>query len=288
MRKLLTAAFVLALLFLQTSSVAQQKFIFGKISPEDFNIKSPLLDSSTSAIVIADVGNSKFMKNTISRAFYLLFKERKRIKIISKNGFDAATISIPLFVSSNDNGEELHALEAYTYNLENGKVVETKVAKGSIFTEQRSKNVLVKKFTFPSVKEGSIIEFSYEVQSPYFTNLQPWPFQGEYPVLWSQYETSIPEFFKYVTLSQGYQPFFINEVKNSNGLNSFNIDGRIEYHNWVMKNVPALKEEAYTTTIRNSISKVEFQLAQLPFPMCSYNFQEVDWEMLSVRIEIQL
>jgi len=168
-------------------------------------------------------------------------------------------------------------------------VVESKVAKATIFSEKRSKNWVIKKFTFPAVKEGSIIEYSYEVRSAFFTNLQPWTFQGEYPVLWSQYEAAIPEFFKYVTLSQGYQPFLINDVKNSltsftfmeqverngggltgkavsSGINTFKIDGRIEYHNWVMKNVPALKEEAFTTTVNNAVSKIEFQLNQVAYP----------------------
>lgn len=288
MRTLLSAAMLLAILLFQTNAQAQEKFKFGKITSDDFTINSPLLDSGTSAVIIADVGNSKFMANTTDMTFSLLFKEKKRIKIINKNGFNAATISIPLYVSSSGKEEELQDLDAYTYNLENGKVVETKVTKASIFTEKRSKNWLVKKFTFPAVKEGSIIEYSYEVKSPFFTNLQPWTFQGEYPVLWSQYEAAIPEFFKYVTLSQGYQPFLINDVKSSRtsfsfrerveregggmqgnvttGSNNFSIDGLIDYHNWVMKNVPALKEEAYTTTISNSVSKIEFQLNQIAYP----------------------
>ncbi len=288
MRTALSAALLLAIFLFQTTAQAQEKFKFGKITPEDFNIKSALVDSGTSAVVIADVGNSKFMANTTDMTFSLLFKEKKRIKIINKNGFDAATISIPLYVGGNGKEEELQDLDAYTYNLENGKVVETKVTKASIFTEKRSKNWLVKKFTFPGVKEGSIIEYYYEVKSPFFSNLQPWTFQGEYPVLWSQYEAAIPEFFKYVTLSQGYQPFLINDVKSSrtsfsfrerverdgggmqgnvtSGSNNFSIDGLIDYHNWVMKNVPALKEEAYTTTVNNSVSKIEFQLNQIAYP----------------------
>ncbi len=259
---------------------------FGKVTPGDFDVKSALIDTSTNAVVVAEVGKSFFIANTTELTFSLVFKVKKRIKILQKNGFDAATISIPLYMYNNKS-ESLEDLDASTYNLEGGKVIETKVARSAVFTEKYSKNIELKKFTFPALKEGSIIEYSYEVKSDFYFNLQSWTFQGNYPVLWSQYEAAIPEFYKYVTLSQGYHPFYINKVSSSqtsfsftqhveresrsltsigSSNNRFNIEGKIDYHNWVMKDVPALKEEPFTTTINNSISKVEFQLNQVVFP----------------------
>ena len=166
-------------LFFQISVTAQDKLTikFGKVTPEDFDIKSALIDSSTNAVVVADVGKSEFIANTSELTFSLIFTEKKRIKIINKNGFDAATVTIPLYVSNNKS-EKLEELNAYTYNIENGKVVETKVEKSSVFTEKHSKNWIYKKFTFPALKEGSIIEYSYEVKSDFFFNLQPWTFRA--------------------------------------------------------------------------------------------------------------
>ena len=276
---------------------------FGKVKPEDFNITSTLIDSSTNAVVVADAGKSEFIANTSELTFSLVFTEKKRIKIINKNGFDAATVIIPLYVGDNGKSEKLDYLNAYTYNIENGKVIETKVAKSSVFAEKHSKNWIYNKFTFPALKEGSIIEYSYEVKSDFFFNLQPWTFQGEYPVLWSQYEAAIPEFYKYVILSQGYQPFFINKLDktpqsfsfververeigrgappSNSGLNSFKIDGMIDYHTWVMKNVPVLKEEAFTTTLRNSVAKMEFQLNQVVFPNSMPKNYMDSWEKVA-------
>jgi hypothetical protein len=275
-----------ALFCLHSGLSAQEKLNikFGKVTPQDFEIRSALVDSGTDAVVIADVGKSVFVANTHEHNFSLVFKQKKRIKILHKNAFDAATITIPLYVQNNKE-EKLEDLDAYTYNLENGKVVETKVERSSVFTEKHSKNWIYKKFTFPGLKEGSIIEYSYEVKSDFFFNLQPWTFQGEYPVLWSQYEIAIPDFFKYVTLAQGYHPFLINKNSKSivrytftesvdrgtrvvvtPGTSSFNLDGNLEQHNWVMKDIPALKEESFTTTINNAVSKLEFQLNQVAFP----------------------
>jgi hypothetical protein len=295
---------------LATHLIAQDKLPikFGKVSLADFDIKSAVIDSNTNAVVVADVGNSEFTANTSELTFSLLFKHKKRIKLINKNGFNAATVTIPLYISDAGKVERMEGLEAYTYNIENGKVVETKLDKAAVFTEKSSKNWMYKKFTFPAIKEGSIIEFSYQVKSDFFYNLQPWVFQGEYPVLWSQYEAGIPSFFKYVILSQGYQSFFINKVDKSNisfsfiehvereggsqrnpdvgsGLNSFKVDGSIDYHTWVLKDVPALKEEPFTTTINNSISKIDFQLSQVVYPNSYPKDYMNSWKKVSEEIE---
>jgi len=280
---------LLCISIFQIQLLAQDKLPikFGKVTVADFDVKSPLIDSGTNAVVVAHVGKSEFVANAAELTFSLLFKDKKRIKIINKNGFDAATVSISLYIGDNGKSEKLEDLDAYTYNLENGKVVQTKLEKSAVFTEKASKNFVVKKFTFPAVKEGSIIEYAYEVKSDFIFNFQPWSFQGQYPVLWSQYDANIPEFFKYVILSQGYQPFFINKVDaaqisfsfvehvereggtylvTSSGLKTHKVEGSIDYHTWVMKNVPGLKEEAYTTTIDNSIAKMDFQLKEIAYP----------------------
>jgi len=225
----LTPLVVLLLFVFQQNSLSAQDKLnikFGKVKPADFDVQSPLIDSNTNAVVVADVGKSSFVANTNDLTFSLVYTQKKRIKIINKNGFDAATITIPLYISSSNVSEKLEHLEAYTYNIENGKVVENKVEKSAVFTEKHNKNWIYKKFTFPMLKEGSIIEYSYEVKSDFFFNLQSWTFQGQYPVLWSQYEATIPEFFKYVILSQGYHPFFIKKTDRSQ--TSFSFRERVE------------------------------------------------------------
>ncbi len=278
---------------------------FGKVSPEDFNISSPLIDSNTAAVVVADAGSSEFVANTFEMTFSIIFKHKTRIKIINKNGFDAATVVIPLYVGNKGKAETLESLKAYTYNLVNGSVEDTKVEKGSVYTENYSKNWIHKKFTFPAVKEGSIIEYSYEIKSDFLFNLQPWIFQGAYPVLWSQYEANIPEFFRYVIISQGYQPFYINETNSSwikfkftdhpdrniprDGLSQpysevYELPGQLIVHNWVMKNVPALKSEPYTTTLENHISKLEFQLNEIAYPHQLVEKVASDWKKVCTEL----
>ena len=291
-----------------TAPKAQEKLNihFGKVTPADFVLSSPVIDSNTNAVVIADIGTSEFLANTSDFTFSLLFTRKKRIKIINKKGMDAATITIPLYMGSGGDEEKLEGLKAHTYNLENGNVTEMNLEKSDIFTEKHSKNWLYKKFTFPAVKDGSILEYSYQIRSNFIFNLQPWTFQGEYPVLWSSYETKIPEFFKYVILSQGYQRFLIDTSTQSmtnftftehleretrgytvvagGGLQTVNLPGTITFHSWVMKNVPGLKPEPFTTTLRNSVAKIEFQLNQVQFPNQVPKYYMDSWEKVSEEL----
>jgi hypothetical protein len=276
----------LALIFLVpvVSIFAQEKskIKFGKIGPEDFQKKTYEIDSSADAVIIADIGSTEIVGN-YKGSFSLEFKTFRRAHILNKNGYEVANVEIPIYTDGRAE-EELTSLKAYTYNLENGKVVETKLdVKEGVFKDKIDKNRTIKKFTFPNIKEGSIIEYEYKLKSDFIFNLQPWDFQGEYPRLWSEYTVSMPEFYYYVTLSQGYQQFFIKDRKDRSSNFSITEDGgtgasqrstftaNVADYRWVMKDVPAMKEESYTSTIENHISKVEFQLAELRHPYVPKN-----------------
>jgi len=274
-----------------TFTKAQEKVRFGKVSPEDFNVKAPSFDSAADAVVIADVGSSEFVGN-VKGWFTLDFKHSKRIRILNKNGFDAATEQIVLYTD----GEKIDGLKAVTYNLENGKVVETRLDDKSVFTDKIDKYLSVKKFTFPALKEGSIIEFTYTQHSEYLRNLQPWTFQSEYPCLYSEYEVNMPNFFQYVTLTQGYLQFDAKTPTTKRTNFRLSIPGGAERdenvsfeddvvdHIWTMKNVPSLKEERFTTTIRNYTSKIEFQLARYAFPNTMIQDKMGNWLTVSTGL----
>ncbi len=289
--------FLVVFAFLYCSSNAQDKpgIKFNHVLPEDFNIAQLKLDTSYGAVIIADIGSSSFEGNN-KGWFSLIYKHQRRIKIINKKGFDLASVEIPLYISTKSNDEEkLESLKASTYNLENGVVVETKLDKDAVFKDKQDKNHVVKKFTMPAIKEGSIIEYSYIVNSDFLFNLQPWSFQGAYPRVWSEYQLDLPNFFEYVFLAQGYNTFDIKTSKERSATYSVNgkgddLSGRSETYfipstntlsRWVMKNVSALKEEKFTTSLDNHISKIEFQMSGQQFPNSPHRDILGTWASLS-------
>ncbi len=277
-RILLTNLFACLLLY-TASTQDKLKIKFGKVDPEEFKPTVYAMDSNTSAVILADVGSTKIVGNT-KGWFSLEHKHFRRVHILNKNGYDIGNVSVSLYHDNNNREEELVNLKAYTYNLENGKITESKLdTKNGVFKEKNSKNWVTKKFTLPNIKEGSIIEYEYVVKSDFLFNLQPWEFQGAYPRLWSEYVVSIPQFLGYVFLNQGYIAPYIKDTKDrmesfsitdnatAGASDRYNFSAGVTDHRWVMKDVPVLKEENFTSTLDNHIAKIEFQLSEYKEPL---------------------
>jgi hypothetical protein len=253
------------------------KIKYGDVKPEDFTPAVYSVDSSANAVYLYDVGSSIYQGNN-KGMFNVIFHKHARIRLMNKNGFDEATVEIHLY-NDGQLADKLEDLDAATYNIENGKVVVTKVDKNSLFKDKGDKEI-IQKFTFPNIKEGSIIEYDYKVSSPAFWSIDPWYFQRDYPRIWSEYSVNIPSFYNFITLKQGYLPYVIDSANISK--DNYNIldPGEIAsdrsevysfqsttfYHLWAVQNMPALKEEGFTTTLMNHISKIEFQLFSIQYP----------------------
>ena len=256
---------------------------FGKITTEQLQKKIYSIDSNANAVVLSDIGDAAIVGNS-KGWFSITFTRHRVVHILNKNGYDEANVEIYLYVDGSDE-EKLDNVKAVTYNLENGKINESKLEKSAIFKEKLDKHRIVRKFTFPNVKEGCIIEYEYKVTSDYIQNLDPWRFQGDAPVLWSEYTLSVPQFFTYTFLSHGYHSFAINDRKDrtstfnivdSRGTSTaerFSFSSGVTDYRWVMKDVPELKQESYTSTLKNHISRIEFQLSSRNYPLTPHDYR---------------
>ncbi|HYF30674.1 MAG TPA: transglutaminase domain-containing protein [Chitinophagaceae bacterium] len=267
---------------------------FGKVTPQDFDLSKAQFDSSAGAVYIADVGLTEFEGNN-KTGFSVIFKRQVRIKILNKNGFDIGSFEVPVY-DFGDVEQKLEKVKAVTYNLENGKVVEAKLDEKSIFKDKLDKYYSIKKFTLPALKEGSIIEVSYNIKSDnYIDRLPSWSFQDKYPRLWSEYEVRIPQFLNYVFLAQGNHPFHIKkqnigfkyytilEDLGTSGNNVHEIRANVFETRWVMKDVPPLKDEGYVASVDNYNSRIEFQLSELREPFKPQNVMS-NWFKVSEEL----
>ena len=122
--KHLIAGLVLALIS-QTLIAQKAPIKFGEIPLEDLKMTSYDKDSSAAAVILTDYGEAYITVTAIDAS--LQFERHVRIKILKKEGLDWANGSIPLF-HSGGGGEKISSFKAATYNLENGKVVETRMS----------------------------------------------------------------------------------------------------------------------------------------------------------------
>jgi hypothetical protein len=261
---------VLSAFFLPGVLIAQssQAMNFGEVTAETFAPAAYTIDSSANAVVLFDLGVVTFdpVSNN-GHSFSYTLEKHTRIRLLHRGAFGLATFTL----STYRKGAVALTIEKFkgaTYNLEDGKLVTTKLDKSNIFKDQ-SGDFNLEKVVFPDVKEGSVIEYSYRVTYPGFQYIPPWVFQSAYPELWSEYDITVPTLYDYAVRHQGYQKYVVDSVIYSSaefpvyfGGFSGTWSGRTMRRIWALQDVPALeKAETYTTTLKNHLSKIEFQLS---------------------------
>ena len=157
---------------------------FGRVTNDEMTMTSYPKDSGADAFIIYDFGKSYFAYD-YDKGFEVVFERKVKIKILKKSGFSWAVFKIPLY-QENRQLERLFDVNCTTYNIENGKFTKTKLDNNTIYEEKIDANRIYKIFAMPNVKEGSVIEISYSVNSPYLFNLRDWQFQNTIPSVYSE------------------------------------------------------------------------------------------------------
>lgn len=286
---------VVCVMFTATVFAQKAPIKFGDIPMADLTMTRYPKDSSASAVILADYGESSLQYDQTD-GFKLKFERIIRIKILTSDGLSRANFSIPLYHDGSD-GEKVSSLKAVTYNLENGKVTESKMKSDATFKEKYDTNIDLMKLTLPNVKVGSVIEITYTVGSDFVFNFQDWEFQDDIPTVWSEYRARIPEYFYYEKYVQGYISMFINESsqaptsinimtkasfdERSGQRSSASVD-KIDFtenrYRWVAKDVPAFKAEPFISASRNYISKINFELSYTQYPNSPRKNYMGSWE----------
>ncbi|RAJ17129.1 DUF3857 domain-containing protein [Olleya aquimaris] len=227
------------------------------VSNSDIELNTFKQDTTANALVIYEFGNAEIDK----KRFNLIFNYQKKVKILNRNGFDKANVSIYLY-NSGKNKEKIKNLVATTTNLENGTLRRTNLDASQVFEEKVNANYTIYKFTLPDIKEGSVITYSYTLESPFIYKFQPWYFQEDIPKLYSEYNTSIPGNYNYNIKLVGELPLKANSsqiqkrcIERSNGATA---DCTVSKYS--MENIPAFIEEEYMTAAKNYLSRIEYEL----------------------------
>jgi hypothetical protein len=281
---------------------APEPIKFGKPDLKDFDAKNFVADSAAEAVVLCDYGSSRFVY--IDGDFRIVFDRITRIKILKKSGYDRATVKIPLY-HKNGNEEKLSKPRGFTYNMVNGQLVKEKLETESIFREEAGPNVTVRKFTMPNVRENSVIEYAYSVTSDFTFNFQDWQFQDDIPVRWSEYRASIPKYYDYKMLMQGFTAVEVSEHTTGtmqvsvtekggyvgSGFNTQHVASStsmvpvpLKEHRWAMKDVPAFRDEPFMTSAKDYVSRIDFELAGMQWEGQPYQAVANTWHKINEEL----
>tara|TARA_R110000823_G_scaffold298864_2_gene419382 strand:+ start:54856 stop:56778 length:1923 start_codon:yes stop_codon:yes gene_type:complete len=231
---------------------------FGEPTDKELQMTSFPEDIEAAAVILFEQG--KYFFKQVNNRYIRLYKEvHRKIKVIDAKKFDGATIEIPLLIGKKDE-EKLSELKAITHNDKLKKYVST----NDVFNINQSKDIKLTRFTFPDIKDGSILEYKYVIESPFFFNLNGWEFQHNIPTLYSEFLNEIPGNFKYNRVLKGGRKLDIDEASIKK--NCFYIEGYTpadcESTIYVMKNIPAFKNESYMLAKSNYLASVEYELKE--------------------------
>lgn len=215
---------------------------YGSVSMEELKMTVYEHDTSAPAVILCDYGCFDPRDFSFTRII--------RIKILKKSGYAWGSQVFPV--------AENAVVDGITFNLENGKIVESKLESGSVYKEKIYGHMTRLRIAMPDVKTGSVIDIKFVYNGiPYI-----WKFQQQIPVRYSELilpNSSVVSFRKNFL---GFEPLKLNE------------DGH-----WIAENMPAFKAEPYISSPNNYLTSLELDYLQF---RSGINFLQVTttWEEL--------
>jgi len=237
---------------------------FGKVDKADLEMKECDFDKGADALVLIDYGNTYYDRGTVGYSvFKTVYERRTRIKILKEKGISQADIQIPYYNKNNE--ERILKLNANTYNLdESGKIKTTEVKKSSIYSKRIDASSAKMVIVFPEVKVGSIIEYSYTIERETI-DIRNWYFQGRIPVRYSEYQLKIPQFFRFSLQPSVFDPIEDKQqvIDESISMDEGFVETKSLKSNYIMRNLPGIKDEPYMGSPKDYMQRLEFQLTQI-------------------------
>jgi hypothetical protein len=261
MNKIFTLILFGAVIFNAHAQTVPPTQPYGKIDRADLELKSCDFEKDANAEVLFDKGNVYFTN------YEIVFERHVRIKIFNDNGKNAADVRIPYI--SGDHFESIEKIQAETINQNDGKIEITKVDKKQMFDKRIDKERSSVTLTFPDVKQGSVIEYKYTIESPSAGDFPDWYFQSEFPTRYSEIEATVPDFLHYKMLQRISQPLVAN-TKDRNG----------EISKMAMANIPSINNEPYMSSIKDNLQCILIQLLSITSGGAMGRFYSESWNKI--------
>jgi len=291
MKNLRTIVCLLALTL--TGKVLAQEVKFGKVSKEELMQETYDKDPSAEAAVLFRSKKIRFEYKEPD-GFRLTTYVHERVKIYKQEGFDYATVVERLYRDNHDK-ETISGLKAFTYNWESGKIVKHKLTKEGQFETRLNDYYNEEKFTMPNIKEGSIIEYQYQIHSPFYWSIDEIALQYDIPIKYQEVSIKTPEYFVFKPTMKGYLPVrpqtgteggkitFTNKQRTgqyttTTTYRNSELNYIVNVSNYSMKDVPALKKEPFVNNMDNYRSAVVYELQYTKFPQSPIKSYSTTWE----------
>jgi hypothetical protein len=282
--------FLIVAFFLNANA---QEFKLGKVSIKELEEKVYPNDTTASAAILFNKARTYF-KYDNKFGFSIVTENSFRIKIYKKDGLKWANYKLPYRIGYEKYNNDLAEFtDCVTYNIENGKVVKTKLNREGVFNTSINKYWKETSITMPNVKSGSIIEFKYVLKSENIVEFPDFIFQYNIPVNSSEYDVDIPGFFVYKAVAKRISEIIVESKVTHGSLqfaNEYTVN-KTESVNFEQQSnkykayyIPALKEEPFVDNIENYRISIQHELEKTQFYQEPVKNYSTTWEGVAKTI----
>lgn len=219
----------------------------GPVTVADLKLSSCPFDPDAPAMVLFDIQEMEIDDDYINSRNETVRKVR--IKIFSEKGYPHASVRIP-YLNKRGLGK-IKKLQGVVYNLDaSGKITTDKLDRSDFYKEKAMEYVGVMNFTFPHLKPGSIIEYSYTIIENNFEFLRPWFIQDKIPVAFTSRAFTTPVGVRIIV-----RPYGTDSIDQQYYLLKQDRFRRITFYK---ENIPAFKTEPYMSSVNDYLIRASF------------------------------
>jgi hypothetical protein len=204
-----------------------------------------------------------------------------RIKVFDDSVREASVVAIPYYFENDM--ERITSLEAYTY-LPSGE--RAALSEQDIRTININSRYSVKEFAMPAVEDGAVIEYRYTIERRYIEELPDFYLSHRVPTDNAKLTITYPKYLRYQSYTENFDGTITHDVvytDTSSVPKVFTIPQPqpIVTERWMVRDIPAVKEEAYISTLDDYRGKIKFLLSEFGIPRQKL---ENNWEVVVARI----
>lgn len=244
---------------------------FGKVSEEELRMERYDRDPDAEAVVLCEEVRTYYL---IGNQFTRMTDYFIRIKVLKAEGKEYADINLP-YVFQRENYANL---DAVAYNLVDGKIVKTPLKKQYLFREQVGDEQWMLKFSIPEVREGTVIEYRYRMNSDFVTYIPSVVVQHDIPTVRMKATVEIPEYLRFNVNTKGYLSINMRENTIAGRIAGTDVPYNVREITTEGRDIPALKKEPFVWNRNEFRSMIDFELSQIAMPFSDVQNFSLTWK----------
>mgnify|MGYP002556935242 CR=1 FL=1 len=244
---------------------------FGKVSEEELQMERYDRDPDAEAVILYEELRTYFL---IGNQFTRMTDYFIRIKVLKAEGKEYADINLP-YVFQRENYANL---DAVAYNLVDGKIVKTPLKKQYLFREEVGDEQWMLKFSIPEVREGTVIEYRYRMNSDFVTYIPSVVVQHDIPTVRMKATVEIPEYLRFNVNTKGYLSINMRENTIAGRIAGTDVPYNVREITTEGRDIPALKKEPFVWNRNEFRSMIDFELSQIAMPFSDVQNFSLTWK----------